>query len=315
MRQRLTVASLAETLGDQLALRWLAGRAGGALELRPSDDEDDGCALAGHLNFIHPNQIQVLGAAELAYLTGLGKNSQEDALAQLFSPDTRAVLIAGDEVVPDWFSARAEAAHTPLFSSRLPAAELLERLLYYVTNLLAQKTVLHGVYMEVLGMGVLITGASGEGKSELALELLSRGHRLIADDATEFSRIAPDIISGACPPALQDFLEVRGLGILSVRDLFGDNSIKKTKYLRLIVHLESMGEERLRALDRLYGAWRTREVLGMSVPEITLPVAPGRNLAVLVETAVRNHSLRLKGVDATEVFMQRQQALIEHGPT
>jgi HPr kinase/phosphorylase len=315
MRQRLTVASLAETLGDKLALEWRAGRAGGARELRPSDDQDDGCALAGHLNFIHPNQIQVLGAAELAYLDGLGKNSQEDTLAQLFSADTRAVLVAGGESVPDWLSARAEAAQTPLFTSRLPPAELLERLLYYVANLLAQKTVLHGVYMEVLGMGVLVTGASGEGKSELALELLSRGHRLIADDATEFSRIAPDIISGACPPALQDFLEVRGLGILNVRNLFGDNSIKKTKYLRLIVHLESMDEERLRSLDRLYGAWRTREVLGMSVPEITLPVAPGRNLAVLVETAVRNHSLRLKGMDATEDFMQHQQALIEHGPT
>ncbi|HDN27722.1 MAG TPA: HPr(Ser) kinase/phosphatase, partial [Thioploca sp.] len=166
---------------------------------------------------------------------------------------------------------------------------------------------LHGVFMDVLGMGVLIMGDSGTGKSELALELVSRGHRLIADDAPEFSKIGPQIISGASPFGMNAFLEVRGLGILNVQALFGDSAIKKDKYLRLIVQLEQMTPERLQNIDRLQGDYRVRHILGVDIQEIGLPVAPGRNLAVLLECAVRNHSLKVQGYNAADEFCELQR--------
>jgi HPr kinase/phosphorylase len=165
--------------------------------------------------------------------------------------------------------------------------------------------------MEVMAIGVLITGSSGIGKSELALELISRGHRLIADDAPQFSKIAPDIINGTCPKSLQDFLEVRGLGILNVRELFGDSAIKKNKYLKLIVQLQPMDMKNHSLIDRLEGSYNTRNLLDMNIPEITLPVAPGRNLAVMMECAARNHILRDDGYNATEIFAKRQEKLIK----
>ncbi|HQX23396.1 MAG TPA: HPr kinase/phosphorylase, partial [Pseudomonadota bacterium] len=156
-------------------------------------------------------------------------------------------------------------------------------------------------------IGVLIMGESGAGKSELALELVTRGHRLVADDAPEFSQIAPDVLDGTCPELLRDLLEVRGLGVLNVREMFGDTAVKRNKYLRLIVQLA--GLEVLQegdALQRLSGVTGYRTVLDVEIPQITLPVAPGRNLAVLVEAAVRHHLLRTKGIDPAQTFMDRQ---------
>ena len=144
------------------------------------------------------------------------------------------------------------------------------------------------------------------GKSELALELITRGHRLVADDAPEFSRIAPEIINGTCPPTLVDFLEVRGLGIINVRQLFGDSAVKSSKYLRLIIRLERLEKAELIDIDRLSGSYRMRKILEVDIPEITLPVAPGRNLAVLVECAARNHILRNSGYNSSEDFISRQ---------
>lgn len=310
MSIRLSVDALYDALRDKLALTWVAGRDGAKRELRLARNQP-ATALAGHLNFIHPTRLAILGATEMRFLRGLDETSRDTAMQRLFSKHTGAVIVADAQGVSAALKTRADASVTPLLRTRMPSQDLLGTLQYYLTQLLAEKATLHGVFMEVMGIGVLITGASGVGKSELALELLNRGHRLIADDAPEFARIAPDIISGTCPKALRDFLEVRGLGLLNVRALFGDSAIKSGKYLRLIVHLEPMTEARLRRLDRLHGSRRMRNVLGMDVPQITLPVAPGRSLAVLIETAARNHILYLKGYDASEHFMLNQQALID----
>jgi HPr kinase/phosphorylase len=191
-----------------------------------------------------------------------------------------------------------------------PSDELINILRYFFTNRLAEKTTVHGVFMEVMGIGLLLTGDSNVGKSELALELITRGHRLVADDSPEFSRIAPDILSGTCPAVLQDFLEVRGLGVLNIRAMYGDNAIKGGKYLRLIINLRHQPEQSGEQLDRLQGDIRSRNILGMDIPEIGLPVAPGRNLAVLVEAAVRNHLLRLNGYNAGVDLASKQQRLI-----
>lgn len=170
----------------------------------------------------------------------------------------------------------------------------------------AESTSLHGVFMEVQGFGVLIKGEAAIGKSELALELITRGHRLVADDMTDFYPIAPDRLEGRCPSLLQDFLEVRGLGILNVRELFGDIAVKPTKPLDFIVQLEK-AETLLPTLDRLKIKAQSEKILGVKIPKVVIPVAAGRNLAVLVEVAVRNHILRIRGVDSTRQFMQRQR--------
>lgn len=167
--------------------------------------------------------------------------------------------------------------------------------------------------MEVMGIGVLLSGESGVGKSEAALELITRGHRLIADDAPEFSRVSPDTINGICPAALIGFLEVRGLGVLNIRAMFGDSAIKLNKYLRLIVELQHMSEESLRSLDRLQGSKQSITIQEVAIPSITLPVAPGRNIAVLIESAVRDHILKQKGYNAAEDFINKQAQLISRG--
>jgi HPr kinase/phosphorylase len=307
MEQSVTTRDLYNALRDRLALEWLAGEAGGHRSL---GDVQDGPTLAGPLNFIHPNRIQVIGRAEAEFLVGMPGDGRREAVLRLFEIEPAAVVLA-DGVEPDGLVVtQAAETSTPLLRTPFPIGELLEHLQYYSSIALAQRITLHGVFLEVLGMGVLITGDAAVGKSELALELISRGNRLIADDAAMFSRIAPDIISGTCPPVLQDFLEVRGLGIVNIRAMFGDSAIKRNKYLRLIVRLRRMTDAELANVDRLSGCHDNRLVLGLHVPEVTIPVAPGRNMAILVETAVRNHMLKLKGYDASKAFIETQREAV-----
>jgi len=248
---------------------------------------------------------------EIKYLEELRDISMQDAIKQIFSGQTVCIIISDNCNVPELLKNKSNKYDIPLFSTPVNGNKLTDALHYYLTNLFADMLTLHGVYMEVMAIGVLITGSSGIGKSELALELISRGHRLIADDAPQFSKIAPDIINGTCPKSLQDFLEVRGLGILNVRELFGDSAIKKNKYLKLIVQLQPMDMKNHSLIDRLEGSYNTRNLLDMNIPEITLPVAPGRNLAVMMECAARNHILRDDGYNATEIFARRQEKLIK----
>lgn len=307
MSTRVRVQDLFEGLQDRLQLTWIAGRSGADTPLMADDTDPSSGIVAGPLNYIHPNRIQVIGQAEQDYLDALTPANRDAALQQLFAEQPAIVVlvngVAGQEELP----ARADQYGVALIRSPLPDSQVLDNLQYYASLFLSDRTTLHGVFLEVLGMGVLLTGDPAVGKSELALDLITRGSRLVADDAPDFTRIAPDIISGTCPNLLREFLEVRGLGILNIRAMFGDSAIKYSKYLRLIVHLKRMTSEQISSMDRLSGAHSNRDVLGVSVPQVTVPVAPGRNLAVLVESAVRNHLLRLKGYDATEVLIARQQ--------
>lgn len=174
----------------------------------------------------------------------------------------------------------------------------------------APSLTLHGVFMDVSGFGVLLRGQSGIGKSEMALGLINRGHRLVADDAVDLKLIGTETLIGSCPPLLQDFLEVRGLGILNIRVMFGDNAIKDSKRLQLIVKMATFNDEELKHIDRLHGMYRIESILGIEVPEVTIPVAPGRNLAVLIETAVRNQVLKHNGYDASAEFILRQHQFL-----
>jgi len=241
------------------------------------------------------------------YLRSLKTADADGAIANLYSTDLAAVIVANGEKVPETLVAAANSHNTPLFTSTLRSPQLMDILNHFLAQAVAESVSMHGVFMEVQGFGALIKGEAAMGKSELALELISRGHRLIADDIVDFFRISPERIEGRCPALLQDFLEVRGLGILNIRALFGDNSVKPTKPLDLIIQLEMADKQAPHLLDRLKIKTLNEEVLGVKIPKVNIPIAAGRNIAVLVEVAIRNHMLLLRGVNATKQFTQRQQ--------
>ena len=304
---RISARELFDQLEKRLGLRWVAGQRGEQRVLESGEHLQRRPALAGYLNTIHANKVQIVGSEELNYLDGLDSRQRWESLARIVNDTPLALVITKNREAPQDLRDAANESDTPLWVSSRRGHDLLTYFQYHLARALAPRITLHGVFMEIHSIGVLITGESGLGKSELAMELISRGHRLVADDAPEFTQIAPDVLDGTCPEMLQDLLEVRGIGILNIRDMFGDTAVKRNKYLRLIVHLQRQdlaadGAE----VDRLYGDLGTRPVLDLDIPLIRLPVAAGRNLAVLTEAAVRSHVLKSKGFDAAQTFIDRQ---------
>ncbi len=311
MQRQVTVRDLLDALQERLKLQVITGETGLERTIFDTTQARSGHIIAGPLNYIHPTPVQIIGPMEKRYLASLPAEERRKALERLLAARPAAILVTNRLKPLPLLLRLAKETETALLTSPLSDSLVLDNLQYYAARFLAAKTTLHGVFLEVLGMGVLLTGHSAVGKSELALELITRGHRLVADDAPEFRRIAPDIVTGTCPRLLRDFLEVRGLGILDIRAMFGDSSITNSMYLQLIIHLKRMKLQEIANMERLQVAGGTRTVLGVEIPQITVPVAPGRNLAILVETAVRNHMLRLKGYDASERFIERQRNAIE----
>ncbi|WP_147654157.1 HPr(Ser) kinase/phosphatase [Vulcaniibacterium gelatinicum] len=314
MNARITARELFDQQRERLELSWIAGRAGEDRVLEAVETVARRPSLAGYLNIIYPNKVQILGTEELSWLDALDARQRWETIEKIIQFRPLALVISKNQRCPEDLRAAAEESHTPLWSSPRRGHELLNHLLYRLARTLAPRVTLHGVFMEIYSIGVLITGESGSGKSELALELLTRGHRLVADDAPEFTQIAPDVLDGTCPELLQDLLEVRGLGVLNVREMFGDTAVKRNKYLRLIVHLtRPQLEPHPGGIERITGDLGSRRVLDLDVPMITLPVMPGRNLAVLTEAATRMHILRAKGVDPAAAFMARHSHFLERG--
>ena len=300
-----SIARLHEDNAAKLGLAWVGGRGGDALPVRR--DSADAAALVGHLNLIHPNRIQVLGRRELAYIDGYSGDGAGQVIANLFAAEPAAIILTDGVAGPAALLREAEARSVPVLATAFPADAVIDTLRRYLAKILADSTSMHGVFMDVLGLGVLITGESGVGKSELALELISRGHGLVADDVVEISRIAAKTLEGRCPPVLKDFLEVRGLGVLNIRTIFGETAVRPKMNLKLIVHLEKPGQAGAAPTERLPLHELTEDILGMSIRKIIIPVAAGRNLAVLLEAAVRNYILQLRGIDSTQEFIARQQ--------
>ncbi len=309
----LTAQSLLDAFQDVLELKYL----GGDLERRQGDSADiAGEAQAytiGYLNLIRNNLIQVLEEQELNFIRSLEQQQREEALQRLFAAPTLMVILAGDMAAPKQFVRLSEQSGTPLLSSPVSGQALINLIAAYVNERLMERISRHGVSLEVLGTGILITGDPGMGKSELALELINRGHRLIADDVTDLTRMSADTIVLSCPEGLRDHLEVRGLGIINVRSMYGDNVVCNRRRLRMIIRLVPLDEQLETSIDRLHGSREFEILSGVKIPKMLLPVAPGRNLAVMVEAAVRNLALRQRGEDAVATFIAQQQAIMNRG--
>ncbi|HEX19645.1 MAG TPA: HPr(Ser) kinase/phosphatase [Acidiferrobacteraceae bacterium] len=308
---QLTADDLFAYQQEALKLEWVAGKEGKDRLLENVNAVYPGIALVGYLNIIHPNPIQIIGPHEIKYLEQLPKEQYIKTIEGILqNPATAMVLISDGLRVPEALVQLSEKHQVPLLGSHSTGPQVVDYLQHYLAQMLAPRVTLHGVYMEVLGIGVFVSGKSGIGKSELALELLSRNHRLIADDAVEFMRVAPDVLVGQCPEMLSNYLEVRGLGVLNVRSMFGETAIRNRKKLHLVVNLKAFPEKGASNIDRFQAELATHRILELDVPEVVLYVASGRNLAVLVEVATRSYILRMSGNNPADDFIKQQQEAI-----
>ena len=300
----LSIQELFDDNLEALKLSWLGGQAGANGVI--VGDAVSAADQIGHLNLIHPGRIQVFGHEEVSYLAHISEQSRLAQTRELVAGKPPALIMAQSLQAPPFIISVCNEHGIPLIATPLPSAQVIDYLRVYLSKKLATRVTMHGVFMDVLGVGVLITGESGLGKSELGLELISRNHGLVADDAVEFARIAPNMIEGRCPPLLQNLLEVRGLGLLDIRAIFGETAVRRKMRLKLIVHLvrrKTLEEN----YERLPLDQQNDEVLGLPIRKVVIPVEAGRNIAVLLEAAVRNTILQLRGIDTLANFMERQQ--------
>jgi HPr kinase/phosphorylase len=303
----LSITQLYEDHLEKLKLTWVAA-VGVERQVELQDMETYGPDVVGHLNLIYSHRVQVIGKAEQRWAERVGLDRWHRQIDDLMASKPPALIIADGLDIPSGTREICEATQTPLFTSPKACAAVIDLLHLYLARRFADTVSAHGVFLDVFGMGVLITGDSGIGKSELALELVSRGHGLVADDVVELARTAPTTIEGRCPGMLRDYLEVRGLGLLNIRTIFGETAARRKMKLKLIVHLQkySSGDDSPRLpLDS-----QTQEILGIPIRKVVFRVAPGRNLAVLLEAAVRNCILQLRGIDSMSEFINRQQQAV-----
>lgn len=297
---------------ESLRWQWVAGL--GASERRFDDlairAAQSGADLVGYLNYIHPYRVQVIGDREVAYLA---KSTQEDCarrIARIVTLEPPVLIVADGQTAPDALVSMCERAHIPMFATHESAAFVIDVLRAYLSKHFAERESMHGVFMDILGLGVLITGESGLGKSELGLELISRGQGLVADDSVDLYRINQTTIEGRCPELLQNLLEVRGIGLLDIKAIFGETAVRRRMRLKMIVHLVRK-ETMERDYDRMPHEPLYQQVLGIPVRKVVIQVVAGRNIAVLVEAAVRNTILQLRGVDTYQEFTQRHRRAMD----
>jgi len=284
---------------QSLKWQWVAGL--GASERRFDEvavrAARSGADLVGYLNYIHPYRVQTLGEREVAYLSTGSPEDCSRRINRIITLEPPVLVVADGQ---------------PLFSTPESAAFVIDVLRAYLSKHFADRTSMHGVFMDILGLGVMITGESGLGKSELGLELISRGHGLVADDTVDLYRINQTTIEGRCPDLLRNLLEVRGIGLLDIKAIFGETAVRRKMRLKLIVHLVRR-ETLEREYDRIPYEPLTQDILGIAVRKVVIQVEAGRNIAVLVEAAVRNAILQLRGINTYEEFVERHRRAMEQG--
>jgi HPr kinase/phosphorylase len=309
----VTVGGLFEARLDAvgLPLELLAGARGLDRPITNPYIQKTGLALAGFHEYLQAGRVLIYGESEVRYLEGLDRAARREALARSLATAVPCVLLTGGLEPPPDLVEEAERAGVPLLMTRVGTATAIGKLTALLEDRLAVRETIHGVLLDILGLGVLMVGESGIGKSECALDLIVRGHRLVADDTVEVRRRAASIVVGSCPELTRHHMEVRGLGIINLRDLFGVASTRTSKRVELVVQLERWDPrrdyERL-GLDELF-----YELLDLRIPLIRMPVAPGRNLAILIEVAARNQLLRTRGINAARDLAARLDAQLHDG--
>ena len=304
---QVSVAQLFKDNQEALHLSWAVDDRHSRNVLETDRIQHSSQGLIGHLNFYHPNWIQIFSRTEASYFATFDDSAQETALGRLRDSGVACLIVSDGEKILPSLERFCANQNIPLITSPLPSLQIIWVIRTYLGRALAEFVTRHGVLLDVLGVGVMLIGDSGVGKSELALELISRGSGLVADDVVELYHIAPETLEGRAPELLRDFLEVRGLGMLNIRTIFGETSVRVRKNLKLIVKLEKPVGGVVPGLERLPLNATMEEILNVKIRKVILPVAAGRNLAVLVEAAVRNYVLQLRGIDSTQEFIRRQE--------
>jgi HPr kinase/phosphorylase len=304
----ISAEALFEEHREALEWEWIAGHAHperrfDEAAIRSAQSSAD---LVGYLNYIHPYRVQIVGRREVAYLSTPQPEVIERRIQRIVTLEPPVLIVADAETPPDKLVAMCDRADIPLFATAESAGHVIDVLRGYLAQHFAERTTRHGVMMDILGVGVLLTGESGLGKSELGLELISRGHGLVADDAVDLYRVSQTAIDGRCPELLQNLLEVRGIGLLDIKAIFGETAVRRKMRLKLIVHLVRK-ETMEREFERLPYEPLYEDILGVPVRKAVIAVDAGRNLAVLVEAAVRNTILQLRGIDTYKEFIERHQ--------
>jgi len=308
----ISAEALFEEHRQSLRWEWIAGHAHperrfDETAVRAAQSAAD---LVGYLNYIHPYRVQIVGRREVAYLGQCAPEVAERRISRIVTLEPPVLIVADDQIPPDKLIAMCDRADIPLFVTHESAGHVIDVVRAYLSLHFAERTTRHGVFMDILGLGVLLTGESGLGKSELGLELISRGHGLVADDAVDLYRTSQTAIDGRCPELLLNLLEVRGIGLLDIKAIFGETAVRRKMRLRLIVHLvrkETMDRE----FERIPYEPLSEEILDVPIRKTVIAVDAGRNLAVLVEAAVRNTILQLRGIDTYKEFVERHHKAMQ----
>ena len=308
----ISAEALFEEHREALHWEWVAGHAhperrfdeAAVLDARSAAD------LIGYLNYIHPYRVQIVGRREVGYLSQASDEVIERRVARIVTLEPPMIIVADGQAPPNRLVALCDRADIPLFVTAESAGHVIDVVRAYLGHLFAERTTRHGVFMDILGLGVLLTGESGLGKSELGLELISRGHGLVADDAVDLYRISQTALEGRCPALLLNLLEVRGIGLLDIKAIFGETAVRRKMRLKLMVHLVRK-ETMEREFERLPYEPLYEDILGVNVRKVVIAVDAGRNLAVLVEAAVRNTVLQLRGIDTYAEFVRRHQLALD----
>jgi HPr kinase/phosphorylase len=308
----ISAEALFEAHRTALRWEWVAGHAHPERRFDEAAIRDARSAadLIGYLNYIHPYRVQIVGRREVAYLSHSSPEVVDSRISRIVTLEPPLLIVADGQAPPDRLVAMCDRAEIPLFVTAENAGQVIDVLRAWLAQRFAERTTRHGVFMDILGVGVLLTGESGLGKSELGLELISRGHGLVADDAVDIYRTSQTALEGRCPPLLANLLEVRGIGLLDIKAIFGETAVRRKMRVQLLVHLVRK-ETMEREFERLPYEPLHEEILGVQVRKVVIAVDAGRNLAVLVEAAVRNTILQLRGIDTYGEFVRRHQQAME----
>ena len=313
LREQVTVETILDEQKAGFELRLEAGEGGLSRPLTSSRVQKPGLALSGFPEQLHRGRIQLLGGTEIRYLSGLATEGRQLAVDTLMSSEPVCVVVTRGKAPPSELVRACEGGGVALLVSELVTGELIARLGAYLDDVLAPSTSIHGVLLDVLGVGVLLLGKSGIGKSEAALDLLVRGHRLVADDIVNLRRRGPDLLYGSGSSIIRHHMEIRGLGIINIQDLFGISSIRDAKKIELVMELAEWQPEE--EYERLGLDDEYFEILDARLPKLKVPVRPGRSIATIIEVAARNQLLKFMGHHAARAFQDRlNRAIAEAQP-